>query len=192
MKASPMHAALTPLPSPALSSDGVESYRLACGGVSTRVDIRDDSDLITCKRCRRALADALPVISPYDNIIKSIENAQAAARVSVDLDVDYARKALLAQYAETRRLLMSAVEDLDRETARMEQLTIEGYGALDRAMVVARIPAFIASNIRIDSLARYGAELDKEIARAVRGEDGWRGEALRAQVAKTLDGAQGR
>lgn len=186
MKTPVTHAAVN------AETDYPGSRRTACDGavLSTSPDrVTDDSDQITCKRCRRALADALPVISPYDNIITSIENAQAHARVSVDLDVDYARKALLAQYAETRRLMQSAIEDLDRETARMETLTIEGYGALDRAMAVARIPAFIGSNLRVDLLARYGAELDKEIARAVRGEDGWRGAALRAQVAKTLETA---
>lgn len=186
MKASPMHAALSTLPSPALSSDGVESYRLACGGVSTRVDIRDDSDLITCKRCRRALADALPVISPYNNVVTELRDKASIALIEADPDVAHAREYLLDKIGRVRRLLESAMQDLDREVAGIRMTTIESYGALDRAMTVARIPGYIASNLDVQSLARYGANLDAELRRAARGELGdrgrWAAEAARKEA----------
>lgn len=138
-----------------------------CGNVLGALS--SESDEITCRRCRTALAKSFPTISSYSRstLWGELLTAEQNALVNADAEVARARRHVVDQGEEILRLLRSVAEDVARTIAQIKVLGADSYGALDRAMEMARPVSFIAGNVRIDLLARYGAELEQAIATAI-------------------------
>jgi hypothetical protein len=144
-----------------------------CGAYASEEGVRfaDDADQITCKRCRGAFAKSLPAVGQFDthSIWRELVTKELNVVVMVDREVAGARRSLVQQGEDTIRTLRSAIDDVERAVAQIKVMGAESihYGPLDRAMEIGRVIGFVAGNVRVDMLAKYGAELERAMRAAV-------------------------
>ena len=155
-------------------TDGLPPRSLwtACGTITSPETLTsDDSEHVTCRRCRTRIAGSLPMVSAYSptSLWNELRTKELDRAILGSAQVTRAKQNLLGHINEVLRLLDSAKDDVNRERRSVEGFSARGFSSgLDHAMNAAKVVGFLAMNIRIDLLAKYGAEFDAEVERVIR------------------------
>jgi hypothetical protein len=128
------------------------------------------SDEITCKRCRKEIAEAMPASSRFGNVVDEIVGAKirtavAAAAADPVGELAWARDSFVRDLKSLRDRFAYMVEEADRLIERAERP--ESTDMISTATAAIELPTGVASNMATSSLVRDAAAFERLVDRVV-------------------------